>query len=102
MLHPKYVRFFTTLSNRTRLEIVFALRKKTMNVSEITRTLGYDQSTISNNLRVLKHCGFVEMKQNGKERIYSINKQSIEKMLKIIDWHTDKYCRHLVEGHEHE
>ena len=97
MLHPKYVRFFTTLCNRTRMEIVFSLRARDLNVSKLTRMLGYDQSTISNNLRVLKNCGFVDVLPKGKERVYSLNKKTIEPLLKLVDKHTEECCSKLVD-----
>jgi len=96
MLDAKYVRFFTTLCNRTRLEIVFSLRKGPMKVGAITRKLGYDQSTISNNLRVLKNCGFVDMVPNGKERVYRLNDSTIEPLLKLVDRHASTCCAKLV------
>lgn len=66
-----------------------------MNVTQITKKLGYDQSTISNNLRVLKNCGFVDIRPNGKEHIYALNKKTIEPLLKLIDKHTNQFCKHL-------
>ena len=97
MLKPRYTRFFTTLCNRIRLEIVFSLRKQPLNVTQITRVLGYDQSTISNSLRTLRNCGFVDVRPNGKERVYYLNDKTIEPLLKLVDQHTETCCKHLVE-----
>lgn len=97
MLEPRYKRFFSTLSSRTRLEIIFALRERSMNVSELEKRLRYHQSTISNNLRILSDCGFVEKKPNGKERIYSLNTDTIEPLLELVDRHTETCCKPFVE-----
>lgn len=97
MLEPAYKRFFDTLSNRTRLEIIFALRDGPRNVSELTEHLGYHQSTISNNLQVLRDCEFVRRETDGKERVYSLNTDTIEPLLAIVDEHTDRCCTQFVE-----
>ncbi|MFQ5540817.1 MAG: ArsR/SmtB family transcription factor [Candidatus Paceibacteria bacterium] len=88
-------KFFHTLGNKTRLEIIHALHKKPMNVTELTEKLPYKQSTISHNLKRLVSCHFVEVKRDGLYRYYSLNKETIEPLLKIMDKHVDKYCSKL-------
>ena len=92
MLKSQYKPFFHTLGNKTRLEIIFALRKGRMNVTELTKALSYKQSTISHNLKRLISCHFVEVEQNGQFRYYSLNRKTIEPLLKIIDKHVEKFC----------
>ena len=92
MLKSQYKPFFHTLASKTRLEIIFALRKARMNVSELTKKLPYKQSTISHNLKRLISCHFVEVEQNGQFRYYSLNKKTIEPLLKIIDKHVERFC----------
>lgn len=98
MLEPEYKRFFDTLANRTRLEIIFELRKGTKNVSELTEKLGYHQSTVSNNLQVLLDCEFVYRKNNGRKREYTLNDETIEPLLQLVDEHTERCCKKLVEA----
>lgn len=98
MLDAKYKRFFDTLSNRTRLEIIFSLREGSKNVSELTEQLGYHQSTISNNLQVLLDCEFVEKEKHGKKREYSLNEETIEPLLQIVDEHTERCCQKFVKS----
>lgn len=96
MLKAPYKLFFSTLGNKTRLEILFALRRGKKNVSQLTKELGYDQTTISHNLQRLLKCRFVMNRKEGKNVYYSINEKTIIKILGIIDRHTKIYCRHLV------
>jgi len=100
MIKAPYKLFFSTLGNRTRLEILFALRQKPKNVSQLTKELGCDQTTVSHNLQRLVKCSFVYFEKKGKERYYSINETTIHKILKIIDHHTNMYCRHLIGKEE--
>jgi len=96
MLKNEYKRFFHTLANKMRLEIVLLLHKRgPMNVTELTKTLHYKQSTISHNLKRLVSCEFVHVEQRGKYRYYSLNKDTIEPLLKVIDKHVDTYCNKL-------
>jgi len=45
---------------------------------------------ISHNLKPLTRCGFVFVKRKGKERIYSVNRETMEPMFKIIDNHHEE------------
>lgn len=98
MLKDKYDVFFNTLSNRKRLQILDYLMNGEANVSDIADALELNQSTVSQNLLRLESCGFVEREKNGKERIYRINKDTIEPLLELIDEHVEHHCSHLCGG----
>ncbi|MBR9680453.1 MAG: winged helix-turn-helix transcriptional regulator [Candidatus Altiarchaeota archaeon] len=93
-----YDYFLGTLANRTRLKIIKELLKGEKNVGQLTVAIGVDQSTISNNLKRLRDCGFVNAKPNGKQRIYILNRETIEPLIKLIDTHVNKYCINCVRG----
>ena len=90
--------FLATLSNRNRIRILNALLKGPKNVTELTKAVRVDQSTTSNSLARLKECGFVTMKPKGKERIYAINKETIEPLMELINLHTTKYCIDCIQN----
>lgn len=98
----EYNRFLITLSNEKRLKIIDLLRKGSKTVTEIYNKLGFEQSTTSRRLNCLHRCGFVFVKSNGQERIYSLNKETILPLLKLIDKHTHKYCKNLCECNENK
>lgn len=95
MLKNTYKTFFGTLNNKYRLEIINQLRKDSKNVTEISKALNMNQTTVSHNLSRLKKCGFVFVKNNGKERIYTLNSKTIKPLMKLIDEHMDTYCKKL-------
>jgi DNA-binding transcriptional ArsR family regulator len=84
--------FFSTLSNPTRLAIVELLRKGPRNVTEISNALRQDQTMISHNLRPLVRCGFVFVERRWKERVYSLNGETMENLFNLIAGHAEKYC----------
>jgi len=84
--------FFSTLANPTRLAILELLREGPKNVTQMSEALNQDQSMISHNLKPLVRCGFVFVERRWRERIYSINKETMEAIFKIIDNHMKKYC----------
>lgn len=96
MKEKSYDLFFKAFSNNTRFEIIKLLRKKPMSVSEIIEKTGFEQSRISHNLKCLESCGFVDAKQNGKQRIYELDKKHIIPILKEIDKHLQSYNKRLV------
>lgn len=85
--------FFTNLANPLKIGIILTLRKKDKNVSEIVKELGVEQSKVSHALKLLKNCNIVNVKQKGKERVYSLNKETILPMLELIDKHSSLYCK---------
>ncbi len=92
--HP-YSRFFGTLANQIRIDIMMLLLKGPRNASDICSTLKMKQPTISKNLSRLVECGFVTLKQQGKEHIFSLNQDTIKKIMLIMDKHMQQYCCHL-------
>ena len=84
--------FFSTLSNPTRLGIVELLREAPRNVTQLAETLHQEQSMISHNLKPLIRCRFVFVEKKWREHIYSLNRETMEPIFKIIDNHVEKYC----------
>jgi DNA-binding transcriptional ArsR family regulator len=92
--------FFTTLSNPTRLAILELLRQGPMSVAEITSCLSQEQSMISHNLKPLVRCGFVFVKRRWKERIYSLNLETMEPLFKFVADHFNRHCVGMGDGYE--
>ncbi len=87
-----YNLFFETISNRTRLSIIELLQKKPMSVTEICEALREEQSKISHNLKKLTDCHFLDVEQKGKQRIYSLNKDTIQPLMDLVGKHVEKHC----------
>jgi len=85
-------KFFSCLSNPTRLATIEKLIEKPMSVNEIANALGEEQSMISHNLKPLLECNFIISNKFGKKRIYSVNTETIGALLKIVKNHAKKYC----------
>jgi DNA-binding transcriptional ArsR family regulator len=91
--HNSYNIFFGNLANPLKIGIILSLREETKNVSEIVKDLNVEQSKISHALHSLKACNIVTMKQRGKERVYSLNQDTIVPMLNLIDKHATIHCQ---------
>jgi ArsR family transcriptional regulator len=84
--------FFKVLANPTRLAILEALRDRSRSVTEIAESLKQEQSMISHNLKTLERCRFVFSERKAKQRIYSLNHETIEPLFKLFTYHSRKYC----------
>ena len=107
MKSSTYHLFFSNLSNPLRIEIISALKdkEKGLSVSELASTLWVEQSKLSHALANLKECNLVIVKQNGKKRIYSLNKKTLLPILEIIDKHAKENCGgncHYCKKHREE
>ncbi len=87
-----YNTFFETISSRIRLRILELLQARAMSVTEICKAVGEEQSKVSHNLKCLKDCHFLDVRKQGKKRIYLLNKETIVPLMKLVDKHVKKYC----------
>jgi DNA-binding transcriptional ArsR family regulator len=68
------------------------LRDRPRGVTEIAESLKQEQSMISHNLEPLEECRFVFSERRKKQRVYSLNKETVEPLFKLFDNHAQKYC----------
>lgn len=77
----KAARLFAVLSEPARLEILSALSKKRGCVSELQLAVGRSQPNVSQHLRVLRDCGLVSTKREGKRICYSLADIKVKQLL---------------------
>ncbi|MFH1585317.1 MAG: metalloregulator ArsR/SmtB family transcription factor [archaeon] len=90
--------FFTNLANPLKIRIISALKNKESSVSDLSKELNEEQSKVSHALASLKCCNIVNVEQKGKQRVYSLNKDTIIPMLDIIDKHAQTFCGGVCRG----
>lgn len=86
---------FQALANEYRVRILNLLRSGPRNVSQIAKELRLEQTVVSHNLKCLSFCGLVTPKRLGKMRIYSLNLETVEPILRLGDRHISKYAGNL-------
>lgn len=84
--------FFNNLANPLRVRIISVLKNKEMCVGDLSSELKVEQSKLSHALSSMKECNLVKVRQNGKLRIYSINRKTLMPILNIIDNHAMEEC----------
>lgn len=92
-----YTLFFKALSNTARIEIISLLQHGPRTAGEISKELGFEQSMVSHHLKCLSFCGFVKSERNGKNKVYSLNDETVAPLLKIVDRHLNRYATNLLE-----
>lgn len=75
------VRFFSIFSDSTRLRILSALAISEMCVTDISRVLDINQTTVSHQLRFLKDAGMVRTERHGKIIFYSLYNEVVNDVL---------------------
>jgi DNA-binding transcriptional ArsR family regulator len=88
----KYYPFFQNLANPLKIMIVGELKEHPSSVLDLAKKLNVEQSKLSHALTSLRDCSIVQVKQDGKKRIYHLNKETILPMLEILDKHENKFC----------
>ncbi len=90
-----YHLFFQALGNEARMRIILTLKKGPKSVNELTREVGLQQSHVSHHLKCLTFCGFVKNRRDGKKRIYSLNQNTVQQLLRIADSHVERFAKQL-------
>jgi len=93
-----YNLFFETIASKIRLRILELLQRKPMSVNEICSELNEEQSKISHNLKKMVDCHILDVKKEGKKRIYSLNKDTIVPLMDLVDTHVSKYCQEICKS----
>ena len=89
------------MSNKVRLSIIESLLSSDKCVSEICEDIGEEQSKVSHNLKILLDCYIVQQEIDGKKRVYSLNKETILPIIKLVNQHVKSNCIsgcHMKDG----
>ena len=74
---------FKTLSEPTRVKILYYLLQEPLCVCDLSVLVGASQSAISNQLRILRNSKIVSGQKDGKQVIYSIRDEGISELLDL-------------------
>ena len=74
---------FKVFGDSTRLRILYAISDSEMNVQRIAETLCMEQSTISHQLRVLRHNKLVRGRRDGKQIYYALDDDHVKKIIEM-------------------
>src|SRR5256885_16923208 len=89
---------FTALSNDSRVRILNLLRNGPRNVGEISEALKIEQTMAYHNLKCLAFCGLVTSQRLGKTIEHTLNRETLEPILRLPDKHTSTYAANLRTG----
>ena len=81
--YSELAEFFKIFGNPTRLKILSLLAIEDLCVCDICETLNLNQTTVSNQLRILRSNNIVKYQKEGKMARYSLTDLHIEMIYKI-------------------
>lgn len=83
---PRQVQVFKALGHETRARIIAILADEgEKHVTELVERLGFDQSTISRHLGVLKTSGIVDSRKEGLNVVYSLAMPCVRQFMKCLE-----------------
>lgn len=87
---------FNAIAEPRRREILAYLAPRERPVGEIVETLGFEQSSVSKHLRVLRSVGLVRMRCNGRQKLYRTNAEAIRP---LYEWTGtfERYWQHQLQ-----
>ena len=78
-------RLLKALGNPKRLEILFHLLGRELNVGEMEKIVGLSQSALSQHLAILRSENIVKTRREAQTIFYSIKSDKVIKMLNFLD-----------------
>ena len=75
---------FKAISDEKRRKILSILGKQDANAGEIARRFKISQPTVSNHLKILKEAGLIKERKVKQNRIYSLNKPKLDKVIETL------------------
>src|SRR5919112_4476311 len=77
-------KFFNGFANSTRLSILLLLTQRgEMKVGELVSELGAPQPRVSDHLRCLAWCGYVEVRREGRNAFYAVADERVMQILEL-------------------
>jgi ArsR family transcriptional regulator, cadmium/lead-responsive transcriptional repressor len=77
-------KFFNGFANSTRLSILSLLSQRSeMKVGELVEELGAPQPRVSDHLRCLAWCGYVQVRREGRNAYYSVADERVLEVLRL-------------------
>jgi ArsR family transcriptional regulator, cadmium/lead-responsive transcriptional repressor len=77
-------KFFNGFANSTRLSILLLLTQRgELKVGELVSELGAPQPRVSDHLRCLAWCGYVQVRREGRNAYYSVSDERVLEVLKL-------------------
>ena len=90
-------KFFNNFAQKTKLSIILILKEKPLSVTDIAKKINEEQSKVSHSLKKLTECSILAFKQKGKQRIYSLNKETVLPLLSLVEKHVKQNCQKCQE-----
>jgi ArsR family transcriptional regulator, cadmium/lead-responsive transcriptional repressor len=77
-------KFFNGFANSTRLSILLLLSQRgEMKVGELVEELGAPQPRVSDHLRCLAWCGYVQVRREGRNAYYCVTDERVLEVLRL-------------------
>jgi DNA-binding transcriptional ArsR family regulator len=74
---------FNAVAEPRRREILDLLADGERSVNEVVEALGLGQPQVSKHLRVLREVGLVDVREQGRQRLYRVNGEALKP---VFDW----------------
>lgn len=81
---------FKVLGHPKRLQLLYLLMQHSMSVSEISKSLAWEQSAVSHQLQLLRKYGLVKQVRQGKTVIYHLKDPNVMTLIADAVSHAEK------------
>lgn len=76
---------FQGIADPTRREIILLLQNSDLTINKVAENFNISRPAISKHLKILKECGLVEIRQQGRERYCSVNPEPLNEVHRWLE-----------------
>jgi DNA-binding transcriptional ArsR family regulator len=84
--------FFGMFANKLKVQILEELMARPMGVTEISNAVDAERSNVSHALLSMNSCKIVGVEQDGRQRRYYLNRETVLPMMKLAEKHVSRNC----------
>ncbi|QEC50937.1 ArsR family transcriptional regulator [Anseongella ginsenosidimutans] len=86
---------FQAIADPRRREIIGLLTKRTMNLNAVAEHFDISRPAISKHVKILRECGLVAVKKEGREKFCSVDLRKLEEVDQWLQHYRDFWNRKL-------
>ncbi len=86
------------LADEARLRMLLRLREGETNVSTIVEEFGLAQASVSKHLAILRQAGFVKVRREGAQSLYSIKDETVFDLFRMVCDGVRRYQAEMSEA----
>ena len=86
---------FQGIADPTRRDIILLLSKTDLSINKVAERFNISRPAVSKHVKILKECGLVEIRQQGRERYCRLNTEPLKEVFSWLEYFSEFWDERL-------